>query len=410
MIDEFYPHVPASVEIIDCTLRDGEQAPGVWFSLQEKLELAKALSDAGIAVLDAGFPASSDGEIESLQAMRDLKLRASIGATARPLHRDVAAAAKSGADEVFLFMPTSELRLRETLGITPDEAEACFRSGAEAAAGHGMGVNLVFEDATRTDPHQLAQTAAELLRHVPLRRLVLADSVGCAHPASMERLIRLLNDMLGDSVTLCTHNHNDFGLAVANTLAAVAAGAGAITCTVNGIGERAGNADLAECVAALTFLYEIQHDFDPLLLPALASMVEKASGIHTSPIKPVTGFNAFRHESGLHVDAMLKKTSSYEFLPASWVGRRREFVLGKHSGTSLVRHILNSAGIDYDGDLAAEVLAEVKRSVEGQDKSRHHRFHADFQEATRVALSGYDPEALTARYLDRYATERLVAK
>jgi isopropylmalate/homocitrate/citramalate synthase len=392
------PDLPTSVEVIDCTLRDGEQAPGVWFTIQEKLDLATALSDAGVSVLDAGFPAASGSELEALQAMHGLGLSASVAATARPLLQDVAAAAKAHADEVFLFMPTSDLRLKETLGITRDRATAVFRAGAEAAAAHGLGINLVFEDATRTDPRQLIDTAAELSRHVPLLRLVLADTVGCAHPAAMQRLIRRLRDALDHGVRLCTHCHNDFGLATANTLAAVAAGAEAITCTVNGIGERAGNADLAECVAGLTHLYGAGHGIDPLALPTLSAAVERASGIFTSPIKPVTGYNVFRHESGVHVDGMLKDARSYEFLPPAWVGRHSEFVLGKHSGTSLVRHVLSSAGIPCDDDLLASALAEVKAGVERRDKTPHHRAHDDALAARRTLLSGFAPDTLTERY------------
>ncbi|MBZ4320471.1 LeuA family protein [Streptomyces huiliensis] len=404
---EFHPRLPASVEVIDCTLRDGEQAPGVWFTIEEKLALATALSEAGVSTLDAGFPASSGSELEAVQAMHELGLAASIAATARPLPQDVDAAAKARADEVFLFMPTSDLRLKETLGITRERATAVFRSGAEAAASHGLGVNLVFEDATRTDPRQLADTAVELRRHVPIRRLVLADTTGCAHPASMQRLIRRLADVLGDGITLCTHNHNDFGLATANTLAAVAAGADAITCTVNGLGERAGNADLAECVAGLTHLYGVEHGVDPLALPSLASAVERASGVATSPIKPVTGYNVFRHESGVHVDGMLKDSRSYEFLPAAWTGRRSEYVLGKHSGTSLVRHVLAAAGLRCDDELVARALNEVRDAVEGRDKAGHRRAYADFREAYRGLLSGYDPAALVERCRERAGDGRV---
>ncbi|MEU5835642.1 hypothetical protein ABZ820_18480 [Streptomyces diacarni] len=395
---ELHPHLPASVEVIDCTLRDGEQAPGVWFTTEEKLRLATALSKAGVSALDAGFPASSGSELEALQALHELGLSASIAATARPLAQDVAAAAKSHADEVFLFMPTSDLRLKETLGITRDRATTVFRSGAEAAAAHGLAVNLVFEDATRSDPRTLIDTAEELRRHVPLRRLVLADTTGCAHPAGMHQLIRSLTDALGPGTTLCTHNHNDFGLAAANTLAAVGAGAKAITCTVNGLGERAGNADLAECVAGLTHLYGVEHGVDPLALPSLAADVERASGVATSPIKPVTGFNVFRHESGVHVDAMLKDSRSYEFLPAAWAGRSSEFVLGKHSGTSLVRHLLTCAGVPCDDALVARALGEVRDAVERRDKAAHRQAHADLQAVYRTLLSGYDAAALIERY------------
>lgn len=393
---QFHPRLPQSVDVIDCTLRDGEQAPGVWFTVEEKLQLATKLSEAGVKVLDAGFPASSGADLEALQEMRRRGLRARIGATARPVGNDVQAAEKAHVDEVFLFMPTSEFRIKETLGITRDRANDIFRKGAEEVVGRGMRLNLVFEDATRADPAQLIETV-QSLRHVAIERLVIADTVGCGHPASVEALITTLDNAFDRQITLCAHCHNDFGLAGANTLAAVAGGARAITCTVNGIGERAGNADLAECVAGLTHLYQVEHGVDPRSLPALSQMVERMSGIHTSATKPVTGFNVYRHESGVHVDGMLKDARSYEFLPAAWVGRQSEYVLGKHSGTSLIRHLLAQAGLEGEAELVQELLKEAKAQTEARSKSEHERAFARKEAFALLGLSGIDPGPLLAR-------------
>ncbi|WP_437577186.1 LeuA family protein [Sorangium sp. So ce887] len=389
--------LPTTVEIIDCTLRDGEQTAGVWFTLEEKIELAEHLSAAGVDVLDAGFPAASGSERESLQEMSRRKLRSRIGATARPLPGDVAAAAQSRAQEVFLFMPTSDLRLTETLGITRDRASLVFRAGAEDVVGRGMTLNLVLEDATRTAPGHLIHLVDDLRRHVPIARLVICDTVGCATPHAMERLIRTLDDGLDRQIPLSMHAHNDFGLASANTLAGVLGGARAITATVNGIGERAGNADLAECVAALTHLYGVQHGIDGRALPGLSRMVERMSGIQLSPTKPVTGFNVFRHESGVHVDAMLKDVRSYESLPAAWVGRKREYVLGKHSGTSLIRHLMDEAGIPCDAEMAQQLLDEVKLGAERRDKTEHVRELARSEAFSRARLAGLDLSMMIAR-------------
>ncbi|HEV8556665.1 MAG TPA: hypothetical protein VGR06_09755 [Actinophytocola sp.] len=394
-----YPRLPATVEVIDCTLRDGEQAPGVWFSLEEKLRLATLLSASGVDVLDAGFPASAPGEVDALLAMRELGLAARIGATARPLAGDVRAAARARADEVFLFMPTSDLRLREVMGITREHAFDTIRAGAELVAEAGMTLNVVFEDATRADPGYLIDIAARLRGHVPIARLVLADSVGCAEPVSMGRLVSEVDDALDHDVVLCTHCHNDFGLATASTLAAVGAGAKAISCTVNGIGERAGNADLAECVAALTHLYGVKHAVDPLALVGLAETAEELSGVHTSPTKPVTGFNVYRHESGVHVDALLKQRRSYEFLPAEWVGRSIEYVLGKHSGAALVRHLLRRAGIPCDDASVREDLRDIKLRTERRDKSEFHAAYAARRSFLRSALAGQDPGAVVDAHL-----------
>ena len=396
-----HPELPKRVEVIDCTLRDGEQAPGVWFTTDEKLALASLLSAAGIDVLDAGFPAAAEIEVETLQAMRAQNLSARIGATARPIVSDIAAAERARAHEVFLFMPTSELRLRETLGISHEEASRVFRRGAEEVLARGMALNLVCEDATRAAPSALQDMVEALAPHVAIARLVICDTVGCAHPAGMQALIRTLDRAFGAEIPLCVHTHNDFGMAGANTLAAVAAGARAITCTVNGIGERAGNADLAECVAALTHLYGVEHGVDPLLLAALSRAVQQSSGIHMSPTKPVTGSNVYRHESGVHVAAMLKNTRSYEFLPASWSGRQTEFVLGKHSGGALVRYILERAGLAASEEHVQALLQEVKTAAIARDKFEHQGAYASKQVFERACLSGIDQSTLLAHAAGR---------
>jgi isopropylmalate/homocitrate/citramalate synthase len=400
--------LPDEVEVIDCTLRDGEQAPGVWFTIEDKLALATALSQAGIAVLDAGFPGSSASEVEALQAIRDLALSSRIAATARPIDADIKAAARARADEVFLFMPTSDFRLKETLGLTRSEAIDTFLAGAEEVAAFGMTLNLVFEDSTRAELRHLIGVADSVRRRVPVARLILADTVACAKPATMQGLVEDVITALDDEVVVCSHAHNDFGLATANTLAAVAGGARAITCTVNGLGERAGNADLAECVAALTHLYQVDHGIDPLALQTLSIMVEQLSGIHTSPNKAVTGFNVFRHESGVHVDGMIKDSRSYEFLPSSWAGRRSEFVLGKHSGAALIRHLLDAEGKEYDDALVRDGVDAVKTWVMQRDKQPHERAYAARDAFIRTALSGYDPEKLVAE-LKRGETPKMRA-
>jgi isopropylmalate/homocitrate/citramalate synthase len=387
---------PSCVTVIDCTLRDGEQAPGVWFTLEEKLELARALSDAGVAVLDAGFPASSAADLEAIQEMRRHGIRARLAATARPILSDIVAAERARADEVFLFMPTSDFRLHETLGITRDRATQIFREGAEAVVARNMRLNLVFEDATRAKASQLIQMVETLRPHVPIERLVICDTVGCAHPTGMEQLMRTLDMVFDGEIELCSHSHNDFGLAGANTVAAVLGGARAITCTVNGIGERAGNADLAECVAALTHIHGISHNIDAHALPRLSQMVERMSGLHTSVTKPVTGFNVYRHESGVHVDGMLKDSRSYEFLPAAWVGRASEYVLGKHSGTALIRHLLTQAGLECNDEMAKELLQDVKELTARRDKSEHRRAYSQKEAFARFELSGIDPAIVIA--------------
>ncbi|MGH3877540.1 MAG: LeuA family protein [Actinophytocola sp.] len=399
--------MPKAVEVIDCTLRDGEQTPGVWFTVQEKVQLALLLDQAGIGVLDAGFPGASAADMDAMQEMRDAGVRASICATARPVHQDIAAAVKAKSDEVFMFMPTSDLRLKETLGVTRDDAARIMRSGVEDIIEHELGVNVVFEDATRADPNYMIRLVNEVCAPGTVNRLILADSVGCGHPASMRTLVRTLRTQLDPGISLCTHAHNDYGLATANTLAAIEAGARSISCTVNGIGERAGNADLAECLAAMTHLHFIEHGVDALKLPELSRFVERASGIHMSATKPVTGYNVYRHESGVHVDSMLKDTRSYEVLPPSWIGYERDYVFGKHSGASLVRHVLGQANREVDDAIARRVVDRVKKMVSEKDKVRHEEAFEAKEAFTESALAGVPPELVIAEY-DRLVAEDAV--
>jgi isopropylmalate/homocitrate/citramalate synthase len=398
--------MPKAVEVIDCTLRDGEQTPGVWFTVAEKVQLAMLLDDAGISVLDAGFPAASPADMEAMQEMRGSGVRAKLGATARPVPQDIAAAGKANADEVFMFMPTSDLRLRETLGITRNEAARTMRAGVDEIVGHGMAASVVFEDATRADPEYMIRLVNDVCEPGTVSRLILADSVGCAHPASMRLLVRTLAAELDPSIAISIHAHNDYGLATANALAAIEAGARSLSVTVNGIGERAGNADLAECLAAMTHLHGIEHGVDARKLPGLSRFVERVSGIHMSATKPVTGFNVYRHESGVHVDSMLKNTRSYEELPPSWTGSERDFVFGKHSGASLVRHVLSTANPprEVDDMLARRVVESVKQIVEERDKDRHEKAFEAKEAFTETALAGVPSEVVIAEY-DRLAGE-----
>ncbi|PWT74232.1 MAG: hypothetical protein C5B46_04380 [Proteobacteria bacterium] len=406
---ELHPRLPARVEVIDCTLRDGEQSPGVSFSVPEKIELARALAKAGITVLDAGFPAASGADREAMQAIRALGLPVKVAATARPLPGDIAAADQAHAAEIFMFMPTSDFRLTQTLNLSRREAEQKLLAGAEDARGRGLTVNLVFEDATRADADWLASVVEMVVARVPIQRVVAADTVGCAHPASIIRLFELLARRIGTSSALCAHCHNDFGLAVANTLATVASGANAVTCTVNGIGERAGNADLAETVAGLTHLYGVEHSVDSLQLTELSRKVERMSGIHMSAHKPVTGFNVFRHESGVHADGMLKNSRSYEFLPSRWVGRQPEYVLGKHSGAAVVRELLANAGYEADEDRVKRLLALAKRLAETRDKALHTYAYKSKVALEAQLLVSLDVEDLLLRFEEFDAPKRHAA-
>jgi isopropylmalate/homocitrate/citramalate synthase/aspartate/tyrosine/aromatic aminotransferase len=390
---QYSERLPQSVEVIDCTLRDGEQAAGVWFTVEEKVKLARMLDQAGTAVLDAGFPAASDAEIEVLQELRAAGLRTSIGATSRALPSDVAACERAHAQEVFMFLATSDIRLR-SLGLTRAQVQTQLRAGAEEVLARGMVLNLVTEDAYRTDASFLIELINGL-RDLPIRRVVLCDTVGAAFPQAIEQLFASVYDAIDRSVALCMHCHNDFGMAVANTLSGVLGGARAVTCTVNAVGERAGNADLAEVVAALTHVFGIEHGINPAYLTLLSEQVERMSGIHMSALKPVTGSNVYSHESGVHVHGMLKDPRTYEFLPAAWTGRRSRIVLGKHSGVSSIAHVLRERGLPIADEQQLQQLLERVKNL-GTSGSKHHHVERHFTAAEwrETLLAGVDPDVV----------------
>jgi isopropylmalate/homocitrate/citramalate synthase len=393
--------LPKSVEIIDCTLRDGEQAAGVWFTLEEKVSLARLLDQAGVAVLDAGFPASSEAEVEVLQELRAAGLSAVIGATSRAVPSDVIACERAHAQEVFLFLATSDIRLH-SLGLTRSQVQKQLRASAEEVVARGMGLNIVAEDAYRTDAAFLIELINGL-NGIPIQRVVLCDTVGAAFPQAIEHLFATVHDAIDPGIALCMHCHNDFGMAVANTLAGVLGGARAVTCTVNGVGERAGNADLAEVVAALTHVFGIEHGINPACLAITSEEVERATGIHMSPLKPVTGANVYSHESGVHVHGMLKDPRTYEFLPAAWTGRRSRIVLGKHSGVSSIAHVLRARGLQPADDQQLKgLLDHVKEQSAARSKEQHFETHAAAVIARSSLLAGVESEVvLQAAGVDR---------
>jgi isopropylmalate/homocitrate/citramalate synthase len=307
------------------------------------------------------------------------------------LPADVVACERAHAQEVFMFLATSDIRLA-TLGLTREQVQGQLRRGAEEALGRGMVLNIVAEDAYRTEARFLIELINGL-HDLPIRRVVLCDTVGAAFPQAIENLFSSVYDAIDRSVALCMHCHNDFGMAGANTLAGVLGGARAVTCTVNGVGERAGNADLAEVVAALTHIFGVQHGIDPTYLAKVSEEVERMTGIHMSALKPVTGYNVYSHESGVHVHGMLKDPRTYEFLPAEWTGRSSRIVLGKHSGVSSVAHVLRERGMRVGDD---ERLRGLLDRVKGSERSKalHRESYQTASEWRDLMLAGVDPNVV----------------
>lgn len=343
----------------DCTLRDGEQAPGVFFTLEEKLAIADLLDAAGVDIIDAGMPSVSKEERETLTALVAQNYRASVAATVRAMRTDIDLAVDCGVREVFLFMPVSPQHLKHKFGIDLAQAKQRIEDAVSYAVSKGLRVNFVAEDSVRADPVQIAQVF-DRVAELGAVSAIICDTVGVMTPQSMEKYVRTLRANMQQPLVLGIHCHNDYGLATANTLTAVAAGCTLVTSTINGLGERAGNALFEEVVCALDDLYQAETSIDKMMLTQLSETVAQASGMFIVPTKPVVGYNVFRHESGVHVDGMLKDPSTYESICPKPLGRSHELLLGKHSGGGLVEVMLSEKGISSTPDLTRRILERVK--------------------------------------------------
>lgn len=347
---------PLNIEICDVTLRDGEQTPGVSFSCAEKTAIATELDEIGIEVIEAGFPAVSENEKQCVKAIANLGLDARICGFSRAREPDIVAAIDCGVDMVSIFIPTSELHVRLKFKKSRDLVLEDALKMIDFARDHGVTVRFAAEDASRTDFAFLKKVYRGAADHGAVL-LSFADTVGCLIPSEMHRIMTDL--VAAVDRPFCAHCHNDMGCAVANTLTAAEAGAYQLHTTVNGIGERAGNASLEELLVALRMKKGIDR-YDLSKLTHLSHLVEKFSGVTLPRNKPVTGELAFSHESGIHIAAILEDPSTYEYFPPDLVGGKRHFILGKHTGKKALEHVVASLGCDLSEKQICRVLDLVK--------------------------------------------------
>jgi isopropylmalate/homocitrate/citramalate synthase/4-hydroxybenzoate polyprenyltransferase len=351
--------LPARVVISDTTLRDGEQMPGVAFGVAEKVELARRLDALGVPLIEVGYPSVSEEEAEAVRAIAGLGLDAAVQVIARPVRADIDVAIASGADSIALFAGTSDAHVRAKLRTTPQRLLERVRGAVVHAKESGRQVVFAAEDATRTDPAYLVEifTAAA---DAGADAVGIADTAGVATPWRIARLVREV--AARTPLPIAMHCHDDLGLAAANSVAGLLAGASAVQCSVLGIGERAGNAALEEVVLILETAYGHRTGIDLTALTPLARHVAALVGQPVPPTRPVVGGHAFTHESGLHVDGLVRDSSSYEPYPPELTGRHRRFVFGKHSGRTALRHVLSRHGVSLGEADLATLLAHVKRS------------------------------------------------
>jgi isopropylmalate/homocitrate/citramalate synthase len=331
----------------------------VFFTLEEKLAIAALLDATGVDIIDAGMPSVSKEERETLAALVAQNYRATVAATVRALRCDIDLALDCGVKEVFLFMPVSPQHLQHKFGIDLNLARRRIEDAVGYAVAKGLRVHFVAEDSVRADPVQIA-AVFDRVSELGAVSAIICDTVGVMTPQTIDRYVTTLRAAMKRQLTLGIHCHNDYGLGTANTLAAVSAGCTLVTSTVNGLGERAGNAVFEEVVCALDDLYQAETLINKRMLTRLSEAVAHASGMFIVPTKPVVGYNVFRHESGVHVDGMLKDPSTYESICPEPLGRAHEYLLGKHSGSGLVDVMLADKGIASTPELTLRILERVK--------------------------------------------------
>jgi 2-isopropylmalate synthase len=357
------------ITIFDTTLRDGEQSPGIALQPDEKAEIAAQLERLGVDVIEAGFPISSPGDFEGVRAVAQAVTGPTVAALARtdPDDLDAACDAVAGArrSRIHVFIATSALHMARKLQLEPVEVLKRVRTSVSTAAERADEVEFSAEDATRSDPGFLAEVCREAIA-AGATTVNLPDTVGYCLPDEHEAFLRRMQELCPPlrDVVLSVHCHNDLGLAVANTLSGIRAGATQVECTVNGIGERAGNAALEEVVMALRVRAEelrAETGVNIGEIGASSALVSRLTGYVVQRNKAIVGANAFAHEAGIHQDGMLKDAATYQIMDPEELGLTMTLPLGKHSGRHAFARACAEAGIDLQGDELRSAFARFKR-------------------------------------------------
>lgn len=361
---------PNRVIIFDTTLRDGEQSPGCSMNLEEKLKMAQLLDDLGVDVIEAGFPVASEGDFEAVNAIAKMVKNATVCGLARAKHGDIEAAGKAIAPaasrRIHTFISTSPLHMKHKLNMEPDAVLDAVTDSVTFARTFTDDVEWSAEDASRTEDDFLCRCIEAAIK-AGARTINIPDTVGYAVPAEYGAKIAMIFDRVPniDQAIVSTHCHNDLGLAVANSLAGVQNGARQVECTINGIGERAGNAALEEIVMTLRTRSDsmpYQSNIDTTKITKISKTLSTITGFGVQPNKAIVGANAFAHASGIHQDGMLKNTQTYEIMTPESVGlTESKLVMAKHSGRAAFKSKLAEMGYELGDNAFQDAFTRFKK-------------------------------------------------
>ncbi|KXB05684.1 citramalate synthase [candidate division MSBL1 archaeon SCGC-AAA382A13] len=347
-----------TISIMDTTLRDGEQTPGVALTPDEKLEIAKKLDGLKVDMIEAGSAIVSAGEREGIKKITRENLQSEILSYVRTLKSDIDSALECDVDAVHLVFPSSDLHIEKRLEKSKEEIKEMAIETARYALDHGLTVELSAEDATRAEKEFLKETFQAGIEE-GVQRVCICDTVGMMMPEQIYELFSEFSNVI--DVPLAAHCHDDFGVGVANSLAAIRAGGSEVHATINGLGERAGNAALEEIALAISEFYKnFKTNLDLDELYEVAKLVENYSGIPISPSKAVIGDNAFAHEAGIHTHGVLAEATTYEPVSPEKVGQRRRLIFGKHTGKHAIENELERKGLEASEKQIDEIFKRIK--------------------------------------------------
>src|SRR6202048_231502 len=394
-----------SLRIFDTTLRDGEQSPGFSMNTAEKIRMARQLAKLGVDVIEAGFPIASRGDLEAVRLVAKEVRDVPIAALARAKKEDVSAAIEAlepaAASRLHIFLATSDLHLQVKLNMSREQALEAIGSMSWCGRQHVDEVEFSAEDAGRTNIDYLCQVCRVAV-DAGATTLNLPDTVGYAVPEEYGAMFLRVREYLGDpqGITLSAHCHDDLGMAVANSLAAVRAGVRQIECTINGIGERAGNASLEEVVVALAVRKEsfgVSTNINLEQLFPTSRMLTEITGAQVAPNKAVVGANAFAHEAGIHQDGIIKNPLTYEIISPQAVGvPARSLVLGKHSGRNALKMSLRDLGYEPSSSELAECYRRVTALADHSKQVRQRDLVAIAHQVMRRGSAALAAESSSA--------------